>query len=216
MRDGTELIRNQPTQRLNMVTDFYRLLLDRLLILLCSDVILLFYSIYLCCHYRSSSEQSKWIAWMYGEWRNFTDYWRYNCDWNRSISFSLIFSLFLDYWLFLLFVFVLTKHNCWYSFYCLVSAESYAYALICDCRRMGIGTKMSRRSDSRYDWEYFEDDYGLSFFIFLLFYKAYSLVVSDILLYYILLIERKQDNQARRNGSVEGDMRERWWIYRSD
>ena len=30
IRDGIELVQSQPTQRLNIITDFYRLLLDGL------------------------------------------------------------------------------------------------------------------------------------------------------------------------------------------
>ena len=40
MRDGIELMRNQSTQILNIVTDFYRLLLDRL-----HQTVVLLYSI---------------------------------------------------------------------------------------------------------------------------------------------------------------------------
>ena len=89
MRDGIVLVRDQPAQRLRIITDFYRLLLDGLemnIVLLC---------IYLCIpRNRNTSKLSEWIASLYGERRNSTCNRRCHCEWDRSPSNSLFITIF--------------------------------------------------------------------------------------------------------------------------
>ena len=67
-----------------------------------------------------------------------------------------------------------------FDIYCLTFAESYASLILWTCWRMHIGTER-RRYETRYDWEYPEDNDGfcsLDSFFYLLIWLYYLLFIS--------------------------------------